>query len=149
MKSIYLDVCCLNRPFDDQSTDRVRLEAEAVVMVLWHVQSGEWRLVGSEALDVEIEENPDVGRRRRVQLLADAACMKVPLSDWVIGRAVELESIGLQAFDALHVACAEDGAADILLTTDDRFIRIARQNRSRIRVRVENPVSWLREVGRT
>jgi len=23
---IYLDVCCLNRPFDDQVQDRVRLE---------------------------------------------------------------------------------------------------------------------------
>lgn len=27
---IYLDNCCLNRPFDDQSNLRVRLESEAV-----------------------------------------------------------------------------------------------------------------------
>jgi hypothetical protein len=26
---IYSDVCCLNRPFDDSSQDRIRLEAEA------------------------------------------------------------------------------------------------------------------------
>jgi hypothetical protein len=26
---IYLDNCCFNRPFDDQSQTRVRLEAEA------------------------------------------------------------------------------------------------------------------------
>ncbi|MGQ0592841.1 MAG: PIN domain-containing protein, partial [Gammaproteobacteria bacterium] len=28
MRRIYLDACCLNRPFDDQQQDRVRLEAE-------------------------------------------------------------------------------------------------------------------------
>lgn len=26
---IYLDVCCLNRPFDDQTQERIFLEAEA------------------------------------------------------------------------------------------------------------------------
>jgi hypothetical protein len=31
---IYLDVCCLNRPFDNQVQDRVRLEAEAVLAIL-------------------------------------------------------------------------------------------------------------------
>jgi hypothetical protein len=29
---IYLDNCCLNRPFDDLSQDRVYLEAEAILM---------------------------------------------------------------------------------------------------------------------
>ena len=38
-KRIYLDVCCLNRPFDDQSQDRVRLDAEAETEVpfVWNV----------------------------------------------------------------------------------------------------------------
>lgn len=26
---VYLDACCLNRPFDDQTQGRIRLEAEA------------------------------------------------------------------------------------------------------------------------
>ena len=30
---IYLDNCCLNRPFDDQSKMRIRLEAEAVLFI--------------------------------------------------------------------------------------------------------------------
>ena len=32
---IYLDVCCLNRPFDDQTQDRIHLESEAVVRNTW------------------------------------------------------------------------------------------------------------------
>jgi len=31
---IYLATCCLNRPFDDQRQPRVRLESEAVTLIL-------------------------------------------------------------------------------------------------------------------
>jgi len=36
---VYLDVCCLNRPFDDQSQDRIHLESEAVLLILERCQS--------------------------------------------------------------------------------------------------------------
>ncbi len=35
---IYFDVCCLNRPFDDQSQQRIRLEAEAINFLFQHIQ---------------------------------------------------------------------------------------------------------------
>jgi hypothetical protein len=50
MPRIYLDVCCLNRPFDDQTQDRVHLEAEAVILILTHCQAGEWEWISSEAV---------------------------------------------------------------------------------------------------
>ena len=28
---VYMDVCCLNRPFDNQSQDKVRFETEAII----------------------------------------------------------------------------------------------------------------------
>lgn len=49
---IYLDVCCLNRPFDDQTQERIFLEAEAIRLILARCQSGEWQLLGSEVMDV-------------------------------------------------------------------------------------------------
>ena len=33
-KLVYLDVCALNRPLDDQSQMRIRLEADAVSLIL-------------------------------------------------------------------------------------------------------------------
>ncbi|WP_418648223.1 hypothetical protein ACNQFN_05640 [Thauera butanivorans] len=36
---IYLDVCCSNRPFDDQSQTRIRLETEAKLVL--QVEAGE------------------------------------------------------------------------------------------------------------
>ena len=38
---VYLDVCCLNRPFDDQSQDRIKLETDAVLSILDNCQTGE------------------------------------------------------------------------------------------------------------
>ena len=54
MIRIYLDACCLNRPFDDQTQIRIRLEAEAVLMVLTQCGTGDWEWIGSEALGWEI-----------------------------------------------------------------------------------------------
>ena len=34
MKKIYMDVYCFNRPFDDQTQDRIRLEAEAILLYI-------------------------------------------------------------------------------------------------------------------
>jgi len=48
---IYLDVCCLNRPFDDQTQDRICLETKAVLLILERCYAGGWRFLGSEAVD--------------------------------------------------------------------------------------------------
>ena len=61
-------------------------------------------------------------------------------------RAKELEKLGFKSFDALHIACAGKGDADILLTTDDIFLSKALQSRNILKVRVENPLRWLMEV---
>ena len=43
---VYLDACCLNRPFDDQTQPRVRLEAEAISLILEKLHQAEWEWVG-------------------------------------------------------------------------------------------------------
>jgi len=52
---IYTDVCCLNRPFDDQSQDRIRIESEAILAILNRCLL-DWVLLGSEAIDYEISK---------------------------------------------------------------------------------------------
>jgi predicted nucleic acid-binding protein len=56
----------------------------------------------------------------------------------------EFEKQGLQAFDALHLACAE-GNADIFLTVDDKFLNKARTFQD-IKVKASSPLVWLSEV---
>lgn len=145
MPTIYFDACCLNRPFDDQTQDRIRLEAEAVLLILSHVHRGEWRWISSEVLDFEIEQIPDAERRRRVQVLTRSAVGAVVMDDAVVKRGSELEAIGFRALDALHLACAEAAGTEVFLTTDDGLLRRARRVSEQLRVRVENPLTWLKE----
>jgi len=50
----------------------------------------------------------------------------------------------IKPFDALHLASAEYSNADVLLTTDKKFLNRAAESDSKIRV--ANPVQWLMEV---
>lgn len=145
-KRIYLDVCCWNRPFDDQSQARVHLEAEAVLEILAMIEQGRWRLITSEAVDLEIEEMSDATRRERLKSAIPAHQERVQFGDPTIQRAVELERAGFPGMDAVHPAAAEQAQADVLLTTDDRLLRLARRHTRRLRVVVHNPLTWLQNV---
>lgn len=45
---IYLDNCCYNRPFDDQTQERIHLESEAMLTILQRGQLGMYIIVGSD-----------------------------------------------------------------------------------------------------
>lgn len=139
-----MDVCCLNRPFDDQSQDRIRIESEAVLAILDRCLH-DWALVGSEAIDYEISKIPDDERKTGVKVLATISRDRVTVDESIFRRASELETVGLKALDALHLACAEK-SAEVMLTTDDEVVKKVMVNGSLIKVRVENPVRWLMEI---
>jgi hypothetical protein len=54
---VYLDVCCLKRPFDDQTQPRIRMETEAVLSLLAE-GSSRFSFVRSVAHDLENDQNP-------------------------------------------------------------------------------------------
>lgn len=143
---IYFDNCCLNRPFDDQTQIRIRLEAEAVLLVLIECAKGNWEWIGSEILDLEISKIPDPERKRRIEILASHTNHLVVVGEIETNRAQELETWSFSAFDALHLACAESYGADILLTVDDKFLKKSAGYSQQLRIRVENPLAWLKEV---
>ena len=74
---------------------------------------------------IEVEAITDVDRRTRVQ---------------------DLVAMGFKAADAVHVAAAEGARADVLLSCDDRMCHLAKRRRGDLRVRVANPVDWLKEM---
>jgi predicted nucleic acid-binding protein len=143
---VYLDVCCLNRPFDDQTQDRIRIESESVLTILSHCLSRKWQMVGSEVVDIEIFMIPDSERRHKVSILSTISQLKITIDEKTENRAVELENLGFKPFDALHIASAERGRADVLLTTDDGLLRMALKNEMKLKVIVKNPVKWQMEV---
>ena len=138
---LYLDVCCWNRPFDDQSQTRVRLEAEAVLSVLEMAQPDEIEIFGSDIIDDELSQMPDNKWREKIELLLTLVSSRVALTSAIEQRATELQKWNIASFDALHLASAESAHADYFLTTDDDLLR--RAKRAALKVKIENPAKWL------
>jgi predicted nucleic acid-binding protein len=135
----------LFRPYDDQSQDRIRREAEAVLAILGRIESGEWIWIVSEALAMEVAQVPDEHLRERIETLIARARSNVLLDDALLERGSFLERHGFGMLDALHLACAEVGLVDVLLTTDDRLIKAADRLGDGCTVRVANPWKWLED----
>ena len=114
----------MNRPFDDQTQDRVRLETIAVLDILKHVELDGWISVGSDAVQDEIDKDTNIDRKYQVQIYADLAQQTVTVQRELLTRASEIQGKGFQPFDALHIACAEHAGVDVFLTTDNRLIRL-------------------------
>lgn len=138
-ETVYLDICCFKRPFDDAVMERVRREAEAVAAILEAAQGSRYQLVRSPAHDFENERNPREDRRLATHLWLDAARVRVGASRKATERGRELASIGFTPLDALHLAFAEASQARWFVTTDDRLLKRARTHRRRLQVEVLGP----------
>ena len=143
---IYMDVCCLNRPFDDLSQDRVYIETEAILTIISHCQRGEWTLVSSGIVEFELSTIRDTWRLEHVQRLLTASHKRIKLTPQAEERAIYFQNHGLKAFDSLHLALAESYGLDVFLTTDDRLLRAAKK--IALKIKAMNPVTWLMEVKR-
>lgn len=123
---LYLDNCCLQRPLDDQTQPRIRVETEAVFAVLSAVQAGNQSLLGSEALEYEISRIPDDTRRTEVLSVLALASERLLLTDNVEALALCFEQSGLRSMDAIHLALASTAKADFFCTCDDRLFQKAK-----------------------
>ncbi|HHY23273.1 MAG TPA: type II toxin-antitoxin system VapC family toxin [Clostridiaceae bacterium] len=142
---IYLDVCCLNRPFDIQYDDRIRIEAEAILSILLQCQQGNWQLISSDITSIEISKIQNINKKQKVLILESLAAERVNLNKDIEQRSKILFDFGIDLFDSLHIASAEKAKANVMLTTDDKLINKAKKIKD-IQIRVENPVIWLMEV---
>jgi predicted nucleic acid-binding protein len=122
---VYLDNCCLQRPLDNQTQPRIRVETEAVFAVLAAVHAGEVYLLDSEALHYEISRIPDETRRTEALALLSLASEYLQVTDAVGASALGFEQMGLSAMDAIHLALASTAKADYFCTCDDKLFRKA------------------------
>jgi hypothetical protein len=133
MTRIYLDNCVLNRPFDDQSQERIRLETEAIILLLARLERKEWTWLGSQALELEIDKTPDAEQQSRLRHVIEFVSLTLEIGENELERAHELQKLGFVGFDAVHLACAEIGKADVFLTADDRLLRLSKRMAKRLR----------------
>jgi hypothetical protein len=139
---IYLDVCSLNRPFDDQSQIRIRLEAEAKLRIQEEIRSHKLQLVWSYILDYENAKNPYQERKVRISGWKDHAILDVQESTQLLQTADTLQKEGIPNIDCLHIACAIAAECEYFLTTDDRILRCSNRVDA---IKIVDPILFLKE----
>lgn len=142
---VYLDNCCYNRLFDDRSNIKNYLEREAILIIMQKAFEKELRIIGSDILEIEMSRIKDNEKRNDVEGIYNALVIDtIKITSEIEERAIQIRDVSnIKAFDSLHLASAEIGA-DVLLTTDIKFLRGSRKVNPKIAVK--NPVAFIMEV---
>jgi predicted nucleic acid-binding protein len=137
---LYLDNCSFNRPFDDQSQLKIRLETEAKIAIQKQIIKGKFDLVWSYILDYENLQNPYEERKSSIHQWSDQALVVQKESKSVIQKAEQYKKQGLKSKDALHIACAIESKCDYFITTDDHII--SKMDDDKL-IQVLNPLNFI------
>jgi len=142
---IYMDVCCLCRPLDNQLIPRIRIESEAIIAILNRC-SLDWELIWSSAITYEVAKIVDHDKKHYVSTFAAKTTTNIIVDLAIKERATVFMDWGVKALDALHIACAERAGATVLVTTDDTLKNIMSYHSDTISIRIVNPAAWYEEV---
>jgi predicted nucleic acid-binding protein len=140
---IYLDNCMFNRPFDEQSHIRIRLETEAKLAIQEEIRRGTYQLIWSYILDYENSKNPFQERKEQIIKWKKYAIADVEENTNIINTAILLNNKGLQKMDSLHIACAIFAKADYFLTTDDK---VNKKASAIANIKIADPIDFIKQA---
>ena len=138
---IYLDNCCYNRPYDDQSQFSVNLEAQAKLYIQTQIHHGEFELVTSDMLYYEIQQMPHASRKQAIEtFIEENSSFHVghTRQGQVEAKAAEIMRSGVKYKDACHIASAIIAHCAYFLTTDKRLLHYVSGE-----IAIVNPVTFI------
>jgi predicted nucleic acid-binding protein len=142
MYRLYLDNCCFNRPYDNQTNLLVQLETEAKLFIQQAILHKSFELVWSYILDYENSVNPYHSRKQAIAKWKKIAVLDVDASETVINCGREIMLKGVKKKDALHIASAIEGKCDYFLTTDKKLL-----GKTFDEIIVISPIDFLKILG--
>ncbi len=92
-----------------------------------------------------MSRNPSPERRLDGESLLSHATRTLEIDTTVVERAKQLAQAGYSPYDALHLAAAESAHVDVLLSTDDRFLKRVTRGIGNPLIHVKNPLLWIQE----
>lgn len=141
---VYLDMCCYNRPYDDQSQIKVSLETQAKLHIQDQIQKKQLELVASYMLRYECGQNPYEMRRRAIMQFVNthtAAYVGLERKGEIESMAAEIMNTGVKFKDACHVASAIYAGCKYFISTDKRLLKYQTD-----RIRLVTPIEFIAET---
>ncbi len=140
---IYLDNCCYNRPYDDQSQLSINLEALAKLSIQQEIREGKVDLVTSYILLAENAANRFEAKRKDIQAFIDKQThtfVSEASGSKVKEIAKEIMNSGVKLMDACHIACAIVAGCDYFISTDKRLLKYHSNQ-----IKIVNPTTYVLE----
>jgi predicted nucleic acid-binding protein len=139
---IYLDNCCFNRPYDDQTNLNVHLEAQAKIFIQNEILKNTFQLAWSFMMDYEISFNPFSDRKEAFLNWKKLSVVDIDPVEGILTKGMELTAINIKRKDALHIACAIEAGCECFITTDGKIL-----NKNISEIEVINPLDFIRKLG--
>ena len=120
---IYLDLCCFNRPYDDQTFLSIYIETQAKLGIQDLIEEEKSvYLIWSFIMDYENASNPDSFVSREISYWRNKASIIVNKNEDIIKQAEKFCYAGFGKKDSLHIATAIDAGAGYFITVDKGII---------------------------
>ena len=141
---IYLDMCCYNRPYDDQAQLKVFMETQSKLYIQKLIKEKQFELVASYMLRYECNNNPFEMRRNTILDFIHKntfAYVGVERKVEIETKASEIMQTGIKFKDACHVASAIYAGCEYFISTD---IRLLKYNTKEIKM--VSPIEFVTEL---
>ena len=138
---IYLDNCCFNRPFDNQSSIRIKLETDAKLYTQLMIRTEKIELAWSYILDFENEANPFLERKNTIETWRKLSIIDIEGNKAILSRANHFVKQGIKPKDALHIASAIEADCKYFLTTDDLLLKKTKNIKE---IEIVNPIDFIK-----
>jgi len=135
-----MDLCCFNRPFDDQVQQKIYLETEAKLFIQDKIKRKFFNLVWSYMLDYENFANPDPEARISIYKWRKLATINIIASNKTLNNANIFHKKGFGVKDSIHIACAIEAKAKYFLTVDKGILK---RRMDVDKTRIINPIEFI------
>jgi len=143
---VYLDNCVLNRPFDDQSQERIYFETQSFIILLKYIDEGKIKILNSFVIEYEISKINNIEREEKIREYLNAASGFIEFDLKITKRANELENFGFKGIDAMHVATAEFADLDYFVTCDDNILKTAVKHKEKLKTNIISLPNLVTEI---
>jgi len=141
---IYLDKCCYNRPYDEQSQLKVAMETQSKLHIQNLIKEKQLELISSYMLRYECSNNPFEMRRNTIfdfmhkntfAYVGEEHKKEIEL------KAAEIMQTGVKFKDACHVASAIYAGCEYFISTDIRLLKYRSD-----KIKLVTPIEFVTEM---
>ena len=138
-QKVYLDICCFNRPYDDQSQLKIEIETKAKLFIQQLVVEQKIDIVWSYILDYENSRNSFHQKQKTIQKWQELAVDDIDETPEIVKLGKEIQKSGIKNVDSLHLACAINSKCDYFISVDKQLLKYRDK-----RILICDPLDFLR-----